>query len=213
MATRAQDHTAKEARRNTILQAARRLFVQDPHQLPSASRIAQEAGLAKGTVYLYFTTKEEIFLALLGEEFGGLLAEITAIFAQSPVRIDVFIQRYTAYLVGHPEFLRLDALSHSVLEQNLEPERLREFKLALVHAASEAGAQVDAALGLAGGSGLNLLLRTYSITKGLWQSLDYPPPLQLLLADAVFAPLRPAFETELLATLDAYWRGALATAA
>jgi AcrR family transcriptional regulator len=215
MATRAHDDLAKLARRMDILQAARVLFLQDPHQLPSAARIAQEAGLAKGTVYLYFRTKEEIFLALLGEEFLGVLTEISTIFNDAIERaqqLDLaqFIGRYVSYLQSHPEFLRLDAMSYSVLEQNMDADKLREFKLGLVHAVTQTGGLLDAALRLPDGSGTQLLLRMYAITRGLWQSLDYPPALQEIMAEEVFAPIRPAFESELVLTLTAFWRGVLA---
>jgi AcrR family transcriptional regulator len=214
MATRAHDDAARLARRNSILQAARSLFLLDPHQLPSAAHIANEAGLAKGTVYLYFRTKEEIFLALLGEEFFGLMLEIESIFSDtSNLSIPSFLQRYAAYLEAHPEFLRLDAMTYSVLEQNMSHEVLREFKLALVAQLTKTGAQLDAALQFPAGRGVSLLLRTHAITRGLWQSLAYPPALRTLLVDEVFAPIRPNFNTELMATLGEYWRGALQNSA
>lgn len=214
MATRAHDDAARLARRNTILQAARSLFLLDPHQLPSAAHIANEAGLAKGTVYLYFRTKEEIFLALLGEEFFGLMQEIEAIFADtSTLSIPSFLHRYAAYLEAHPEFLRLDAMTYSVLEQNMSHEVLREFKLALVAQLTKTGAQLDAALQFPAGRGVSLLLRTHAITRGLWQSLAYPPALQTLLVDEIFAPIRPDFNSELIATLGEYWQGALQSSA
>lgn len=212
MITRANDEQAKLTRRKDILLAARRLFLADPHQLPSAAAIAQKSGLAKGTVYLYFRTKEEIFLALLEEEFAGLLGGIQALFAaHHPLSIAVFLQHYLGYLKAHPDFLRLDAMSYSVLEQNMPDEKLRDFKLQLVNALTSAGAQLDQALHLQSGRGVELLMRTYAITRGLWQSLAYPPALQLILEDPVFAPIRPDFFAELEATLQEYWHGALSS--
>lgn len=178
--------------------------------LPSASRIAQESGLAKGTVYLYFSTKEEIFLALLGEEFSRLLTEIESMFTGSaPASINQFIERFVDYLRNHPEFLRLDAMAYSVLEQNMAEEKLRAFKLALVENLQQTGGRLDAALDLPAGRGITLLMRTYAVTRGLWQSLDYPPALQAILADKIFAPIRPDFTSEITATLKEYWKGAL----
>ncbi len=50
----------KQTRRATILDSARTLFQQSHEQLPTAAEIAKTAGLAKGPVYLYSKTKEEI---------------------------------------------------------------------------------------------------------------------------------------------------------
>src|SRR5688572_28258418 len=54
----------KEARRHSILDAAERLFLRHPDRMASVAEVATAAGLAKGTVYLYFPSKEEMLLAL-----------------------------------------------------------------------------------------------------------------------------------------------------
>ena len=211
---RALDGEDKAARRADILAAARALFIEDSRQLPSAAQIAQAAGLAKGTVYLYFKTKEEIFVALLAEDFAGLLQEVHAAFREGdPAQVlPRFVERFAAYLDARPELLRLDAMAYSVLEQNLSEAQLRGFKLELVQGLVDAGAVIDRALGLAAGRGVALLLRSYALTRGLWQTLDYPPQLRTLLSEPVFAPIRPAFPQELKAALTEYLRGALAGA-
>ena len=211
--TRAIDGQDKAARRADILAAARALFLEDGRQLPSAAQIAQAAGLAKGTVYLYFKTKEEIFVALLAEDFAGLLQAVRAAFSEGDAAqvLPRFVDRFAAYLDAHPELLRLDAMAYSVLEQNLEEAHLRQFKLDLVQGLVDVGAIIDAALSLPAGRGVSLLLRSYALTRGLWQTLDYPPPLRALLAAPEFAPIRPPFLSELKAALHEYLRGALAS--
>lgn len=201
----------KAARRADILAAARQLFLEDSRQLPSAARIAEAASLAKGTVYLYFRTKEEIFIALLAEDFAGLLAEVHSGFSDAgqPDLLERFIQRYVAYLQARPELLRLDAMAYSVLEQNLDISQLRQFKLDLTAGLVNAGQLLDTTLQLAAGRGTTLLIRTYALTRGLWQSLDYPPNVRALLADPVFAPIRPEFQSELVQSLREYWHGAV----
>lgn len=212
MTRRARDDDAKQARRADILQAARRLFLSDELQLPSVARIAEAAGLAKGTVYLYFATKEEIFIALLDEEFSNLLSAIGDAFKPSMAateQVQAVIAQMVDYLDEHPEFLSLDALAYSVLEQNLPEQVVRNFKLNLTRRLTLAGQLLDAALGLQAGRGTQLLLRSYALIRGLWQTLDYPAPLQALLSDPAFSVIRPPFRDELAASLQEYWRGAL----
>lgn len=212
----------KEARRDAILAAARTLFLAHGGGLPSAARIADAAGLAKGTIYLYFRTKEEIFAALLIGEWRGLLDEVDAAFAPASAAtgggtvedlVAAFLDRYVRYFDRRPELLPLDALGYAVLEKNLGPDELRAFKRAFVERLSAAGAVVEGRLGLPGGRGLQLLMRTYALTRGLWQALDYPEHLTALMAEPALAPMRPAFRDELVAALAEYWRGALAPAA
>jgi AcrR family transcriptional regulator len=53
-----------EARRAVILDAALRVFGQYGYRRTSMDDIAREAGIAKGTIYLSFASKEEVFQAL-----------------------------------------------------------------------------------------------------------------------------------------------------
>ncbi len=73
-----------EARRADLMNAAQRLFLRRGVAATSIEQITEAAGVAKGTFYLYFDTKEAI-RAALGERFAqGLLAVIEAAIANVP---------------------------------------------------------------------------------------------------------------------------------
>jgi len=59
-------HALCEARRGQILEAALRLWLRGGFDATSVEAIAQEAGLAKGTLYLYYPTKDAILDELVG---------------------------------------------------------------------------------------------------------------------------------------------------
>jgi len=61
-------------KREAILTAAFSLFGHYGYRRTSIDDIAQEAGIAKGTVYLYFKSKEEIFRALAQQLIDQMLA-------------------------------------------------------------------------------------------------------------------------------------------
>jgi len=65
----------KEFREKEIIEAARRVFTREGFKKASMDKIAEEAGLAKGTIYLYFPNKDQLVLATLEEGadrfFGG----------------------------------------------------------------------------------------------------------------------------------------------
>ncbi len=65
MARRAYAAKDKDARRQAILKADGDPFVAGDGGLPAVARIAVAAGLAKGTVYLYFRTRGAIFASIL----------------------------------------------------------------------------------------------------------------------------------------------------
>lgn len=209
VARRAYGSEDKQARRQQILEAARGLFAAGGGSLPAVSHIADAAGVAKGTVYLYFATREEIFADLLLAGWTDILGDVAASVAAGrdrEAKVAAFLARFVAYLGKHPELLRLDALGAVILERNMAPAALRRFKLALAARLIAGGGALDEALALAPGRGTQLLMRTYALTRGLWRSFgaegDAPADPELALFQVDFRP-------ELSAALDEYWRGAL----
>ncbi len=56
------------AKRRQILDGARRVFLDDGFDGASMNEVARAAGVSKGTLYVYFASKEELFAALLRDE-------------------------------------------------------------------------------------------------------------------------------------------------
>jgi len=64
-----------EFRRAEIVDAARTVFARRGFARGIIDEIAREAGMAKGTVYLYFRSKNEIFRAVLNHDMKALKKE------------------------------------------------------------------------------------------------------------------------------------------
>ena len=132
--------------------------------------IAHAAGLAKGTVYLYFRTKEEIFMALLREDWAGLIEQVHRAFRRdnrtAERKIAAFLKNYVDHVQARPEMLKLDALGYSVLERNLDLGLLRSFKVEFAAALDAAGKAVEESLHVPRGLGARLLIHTYALTRG-----------------------------------------------
>jgi AcrR family transcriptional regulator len=65
----------KEARPQELLQAALALFVEKGFAATRAEEVAQRAGVSKGTLYLYYPSKEELFKAVVRQNLSSLIAE------------------------------------------------------------------------------------------------------------------------------------------
>jgi AcrR family transcriptional regulator len=61
---RARSADQKALRRRALLEAAETYFLEVGYEAFSMSQLAKNSGLAKGTLYLYFQTREELFLTL-----------------------------------------------------------------------------------------------------------------------------------------------------
>jgi len=63
-------------RRTVILDVALRTFVRRGYPETKVAEIASEAGVAEGTLYNYFASKEDLLLALFDEKWGWIINEI-----------------------------------------------------------------------------------------------------------------------------------------
>ena len=68
-----------EETRTRILSAAADCFAQQGYEAASVADICERAGVSKGAFYHHFPSKQELFLALLGDWLGGLDAQLRAV--------------------------------------------------------------------------------------------------------------------------------------
>ncbi|MEK8129186.1 TetR/AcrR family transcriptional regulator [Paenibacillus filicis] len=64
----------KKEKRQLILEAALQVIAEHGYHQAQVSRIAKEAGVADGTIYLYFKNKEDILVSLFQDRLGDLVA-------------------------------------------------------------------------------------------------------------------------------------------
>jgi len=72
----------KDARPAEILDAALAVFAEKGYAAARMDDIAQRAGVTKGTIYLYFESKEAVFRGLVQESIGATIQGVTAAAAQ-----------------------------------------------------------------------------------------------------------------------------------
>ena len=196
-----------------LLKAARQLF-QTSRKLPPVAEIADLAGVAKGSVYLVFPSKEEIFIALLEEDFKSLLLAIIPELAQLPSNprraAEQFATCYVDAIAEIPDLLPLSALTNAVLEKNLPAAAMIAFKERLAMGLESAASALSAGeLDVDRKQAIDLLLRTWSLTIGLWQALDFPEQLRKHLDRPLLRIFDRKFFMELKGAVRAFWIGSL----
>lgn len=65
----------KETRPQELLDAALELFVEKGFAATRSEEVARRAGVSKGTLYLYYASKEELFKAVVRQKLSQLIAE------------------------------------------------------------------------------------------------------------------------------------------
>lgn len=122
-----------EARRNQLLDVARRLFADQGMERTSIKDIALAAGVAQGLIYHYFRGKDDLFWAIIARD--GPLPALAAIFtdiAALPVR-EFLVQLMTLGYVAMAERQDLIRLVlHEALALPQLQDRVRDFQRVLL---------------------------------------------------------------------------------
>jgi AcrR family transcriptional regulator len=207
----------KQERHHAILDAAERLLLRSPERIANVAEVADEAGLAKGTVYLYFPSKEELLLAVHERNIDGFFrALIDRLAEDRPTAIADVLALTHRHMVEPPLFLPLAARCFGLMGQSVPPDAGLAFKGRMAERLQKAGAGLEQHFSeLRPGDGVALLRHSYALIIGLWQmsahaGADSGCPLA---ADpgaaAVFAYAYPA---ELDRALLALWSGTVGRA-
>ena len=131
MGTRERRAREKHQRRQDILAAARKLFWERGYEKSTMPRIAREAELAPGTLYLYFPSKQALYAELLNEGYDILLGRFRQAVRPdlSPrEQADALIDAFTQFARDHPEYFDIIFFvmvreGSAVAELNLEPSQ------------------------------------------------------------------------------------------
>ncbi len=207
---RARSDQDKQIRRRAILHAARALFAETSYAGFAMADVAARTGLVKGTIYLYFRTKEELLLALLGELLWAWLDDLDAALDEARGRMgaarlaDVFVHS----LRRHEPLRRLLAVLETVVEHNVDASTIRAFKQTLLKRLAATGARLSRWLPhLSAGDGMRVLLHVNALVTGLQQMADPAPTVRAVLEEPALRSLRVDFQRELRAALVTYFNG------
>ncbi|MBP8083295.1 MAG: TetR family transcriptional regulator [Spirochaetes bacterium] len=115
-----------------ILSAAAKLFETEKYERITIEKIAKKAGVAKGTVFIYFKTKEEIFLSIAEKEIKNWKMYLIDLFSSScPDGKKLSAENLCGILISSLErnnFIKLISILDDTLEQNIDFNKALQFK-------------------------------------------------------------------------------------
>ncbi|MDB4966707.1 MAG: TetR family transcriptional regulator [Myxococcales bacterium] len=207
---RARKAEDKELRRRAILDAARTVFAERGWSGFAMSEVAARSGVVKGTLYLYWPTREELLLAVLEELLWAWMAELDARLddARAPAGPRTLAAVVCESLSSYEPLGRLLAVLQTVLEHNVTRPSVLRFKTTLLERAAATGARFERHVPkLADGEGVRVLLHLNAILVGLVQMADSAPMVRELLSVAPLSALKVDLPRELRAALTTYFLG------
>ena len=162
---RARTPEQKSYRRETILATAKVLFVEAGYEGFSMGLLSKRAGVAKGTLYLYFGTKEEVLLSLYSQEFERFCHDMVV--GISPGISDAdFVSRLYDTSLSDPIFLALHARLGTVIEQNISVDALITSKRNMATQFNAMVTQLSEPLGLSSEQTLEALSGISALLTG-----------------------------------------------
>ena len=119
-----------EARKEEIIQACAKLYETMSFKEITIKEIGAATSFTRTSIYNYFETKEEIFLALLQREYEKWAETMNGIMEQKETMPrDELAQTLAQTLTARPRLLRLLSMNLYDIEAHSRPERLAEFKV------------------------------------------------------------------------------------
>lgn len=119
------------ARKEEIIAACETLYQTMGFKEITMKEIADYTSFSRPSIYNYFETKEEIFLALLQKEYERWIADLEAVISShNAMTRDEIAGALARTLERREQLLKLMSMNHYDMEANSRMERLTEFKKA-----------------------------------------------------------------------------------
>ncbi len=120
-----------EARREEIINACEKLYQTMSFKEITIKEIGNATSFTRTSIYNYFQTKEEIFLALLKREYELWIASLRQTMEQvKTMTTDEFASMLAHSLEERAQLLKIMSMNHYDMETGSRPEHLRDFKVA-----------------------------------------------------------------------------------
>jgi TetR/AcrR family fatty acid metabolism transcriptional regulator len=124
---------AESDKHDRIIAAAIKVFAENGFHNSKISQIAKEAGVADGTIYLYFKNKDDILISLFEEKMGEIVERLEAQIAAEPdpvAKLRRFIESHIEMMNEHQdlgEVLTVELRQSHKFMKEYTPARFRDY--------------------------------------------------------------------------------------
>ena len=117
------------ARKEEIINACEALYQTMGFKEITMKDISAATSFTRTSIYNYFRTKEEIFLALLQRENELWIGDLAAMMAENDALTkEAFADKFARTLEKRAQLLKIMSMNHYDMESGSRPERLADFK-------------------------------------------------------------------------------------
>ena len=120
-----------DMRKEEIINACEKLYENNSFKDITIKSIGEETTFSRTSIYNYFQTKEEIFLALLKREYERWIEDLNVIYEQNQeMTKEVFADKLANTVTKRKNLLKLLSMNMYDMEENSRMEELIDFKKA-----------------------------------------------------------------------------------
>lgn len=120
-----------DVRREEIINACEELYKKENFKDITLKQIGEKTTFSRTSIYNYFQTKEEIFLALFQREYEKWIEDLNKIYEKNErLMIEELVNKLAHTIEKRPTLLKLLAMNLYDMEDNSKMEALVEFKQA-----------------------------------------------------------------------------------
>ncbi|MEF2835614.1 MAG: TetR family transcriptional regulator [Clostridium sp. 26_22] len=120
-----------DVRREEIINACEELYKKENFKDITLKQIGEKTTFSRTSIYNYFQTKEEIFLALFQREYEKWIEDLNKIYEKNErLMIEELANKLAHTIEKRPTLLKLLAMNLYDMEDNSKMEALVEFKQA-----------------------------------------------------------------------------------
>jgi len=175
----------KVARRERVLDGARRCFAKYGYEGATVVRLEQEIGMSRGAIFNWFPSKEELFIALAARDNARLLH----LFAEEGLEaiLDALLRDDPDWLAVYLEFGRRLRTDEELRERwkTIAPDDARERSRGWIEAAQSEGRMRSDVSAQEIAQFLGVILDGIAVQRALGFDAPSPELLHLLTSDAV----------------------------
>ena len=171
---RARSEKAKVAREDSILTATEIMLRQSGYDTMTMQAVAAAAGLAKGTLYLYFTSRESLVVAVYSRLFDRWIDRF-AVHQPELASFEGFCRDFARHYADDPLFLQLAGFANALLEPQLDREAYVKSKRGMARRVKRLAGLVCQKFSIAPAVAQKLIWGFLTIAGGTAQMTVRPP--------------------------------------
>ena len=135
MGKRAITDAAKQQKAAAILDCAADLFLASGYNAVTMAAVAKRMHISNGILFVYFPTKQTLFLSLLMREYHARIDAMERLLASNPphtlAALCALILQDLAQQLHNTLYIRLEAIRAAILEQNVDMRWFLNLKITL----------------------------------------------------------------------------------